>query len=105
MRLKDVVEKWAEFVRRLALHHYGKAPAIRLSGHVGSTFPYITVPLDYILPELFKVALFVRSLFPFHCHRLVYRVYRFEVNFVAVVALCLDLIPEICELQTQLKSD
>lgn len=56
MRLKDVVEKWAEFVRRLALHHYGKAPAIRLSGHVGSTFPYITVPLDYILPELFKNA-------------------------------------------------
>lgn len=56
MRLKDVVEKWAEFVRRLAIHRYGRAPDIRLSGHVGSTFPYITLPLDYILPEIFKNA-------------------------------------------------
>nr|CAG4634843.1 EOG090X07QN [Alona affinis] len=57
LRLKDLVEKWAEFSRRLAFHRYGKAPEIRLSGHVGSTFPYITLPLDYILPELFKNAL------------------------------------------------
>ena len=57
LRLKDLVEKWAEFTRRLAFHKYGKAPEIRLSGHVGSTFPYITLPLDYILPELFKNAL------------------------------------------------
>lgn len=56
LRLKDLVEKWAEFVQRLAFHRYGKAPDIRLSGHVGSTFPYITLPLDYILPELFKNA-------------------------------------------------
>lgn len=45
MRLKDVIEKWAEFVRRLAIHRYGRAPDIRLSGHVGSNFPYITLPL------------------------------------------------------------
>ena len=45
MRLKDVVEKWAEFVRRLAIHRYGRAPDIRLSGHIGSCFPYITLPL------------------------------------------------------------
>ena len=45
LRLKDIVEKWAEFVRRLAAHHYGKAPEIRLSGHVASTFPYIALPL------------------------------------------------------------
>jgi len=56
LRLKDVIEKWAEFVRRLAIHRYGRAPDIRLSGHVGSTFPYITLPLDYILPEIFKNA-------------------------------------------------
>jgi hypothetical protein len=34
-----------QFVQRLAFHRYGKAPDIRLSGHVGSTFPYITLPL------------------------------------------------------------
>lgn len=56
LRLKDLVEKWAEFTRRLAFHRYGKSPDIRLSGHIGSTFPYITLPLDYILPELFKNA-------------------------------------------------
>lgn len=56
LRLKDLVEKWAEFTRRLAHHRYGKAPQFRLSGHVGSTFPYITIPLDYILPEVFKNA-------------------------------------------------
>jgi len=56
MRLKDVVEKWAEFVRRLAIHRYGRAPDIRLSGHIGSCFPYITLPLDYILPEILKNA-------------------------------------------------
>ncbi|XP_045033117.1 3-methyl-2-oxobutanoate dehydrogenase [lipoamide] kinase, mitochondrial-like [Daphnia magna] len=56
LRLKDLVEKWAEFTRRLAFQRYGKSPDIRLSGHIGSTFPYITLPLDYILPELFKNA-------------------------------------------------
>ncbi|EFX71970.1 hypothetical protein DAPPUDRAFT_308613 [Daphnia pulex] len=56
LRLKDLVEKWAEFTRRLAFHRYGKSPDIRLSGHVGSSFPYITLPLDYVLPELFKNA-------------------------------------------------
>ena len=43
------MEKWAEFVQRLAFHRYGKAPDIRLSGHVGSTFPYITLPLGRYL--------------------------------------------------------
>ncbi|XP_046449977.1 3-methyl-2-oxobutanoate dehydrogenase [lipoamide] kinase, mitochondrial-like [Daphnia pulex] len=56
LRLKDLVEKWAEFTRRLAFHRYGKSPDIRLSGHVGSSFPYITLPLDYVLPEIFKNA-------------------------------------------------
>lgn len=80
LRLKDLFEKWAEFTRRLAFHRYGKSPDIRLSGHVGSSFPYITLPLgncktifkclctskkymrmplcflDYVLPELFKNA-------------------------------------------------
>ena len=45
LRLKDLVEKWAEFSRRLAFQRYGRSPVIRLSGHVGSTFPYISLPL------------------------------------------------------------
>ena len=65
MRLKDVVEKWAEFVRRLAIHRYGRAPDIRLSGHVGSTFPYITLPLgkDWPFFYLFFLSFFFFFIF------------------------------------------
>jgi [3-methyl-2-oxobutanoate dehydrogenase (acetyl-transferring)] kinase len=56
MRLKDVIDKWADFVTRLAQDKYGKAPRIKLSGHINATFPYIQLPLDYILPELLKNA-------------------------------------------------
>lgn len=56
MRLKDVVERWADFVTRLAHDKYGKAPRIKLSGHINATFPYIQLPLDYIFPELLKNA-------------------------------------------------
>jgi len=64
MKLKDVIEKWADFVRKIALHKYGKAPPIRLNGHINAVFPYIEVPLDYILPELMKNA--VRSTIESH---------------------------------------
>ncbi|XP_037077254.1 3-methyl-2-oxobutanoate dehydrogenase [lipoamide] kinase, mitochondrial-like [Pollicipes pollicipes] len=57
MRLKDVLERWAEFACRLANHKYGKAPTVRLSGHVNATLPYIEVPLDYIVPEVLKNAI------------------------------------------------
>ncbi|KAK2723298.1 hypothetical protein QYM36_001824 [Artemia franciscana] len=56
LQLKSVVEKWADFTRRIAFHRYGRAPEIRLSGHVHASFPYIQLPLDYILPELLKNA-------------------------------------------------
>ncbi|ODM93132.1 [3-methyl-2-oxobutanoate dehydrogenase [lipoamide]] kinase, mitochondrial [Orchesella cincta] len=56
MRIKDVVEKWADFVTRLAQDKYGKAPRIKLSGHINATFPYIQLPLDYIFPEILKNA-------------------------------------------------
>jgi len=56
LRLKDVVERWADFVIRLAQTKYGKAPRIKLSGHINATFPYIQLPLDYIIPELLKNA-------------------------------------------------
>jgi len=54
LRLKDVIEKWSEFVTKLSQHKYGKAPSIKLNGHVNAAFPYIQLPLDYILPELLK---------------------------------------------------
>lgn len=56
MKLKDVIEKWADFVRQTALHKYGKSPAIKLNGHIQAVFPYIQAPLDYIIPELLKNA-------------------------------------------------
>uniref|UniRef100_A0A4D5R9P1 Protein-serine/threonine kinase n=1 Tax=Scolopendra viridis TaxID=118503 RepID=A0A4D5R9P1_SCOVI len=56
MKLKDVIEKWADFVRKIALHKYNKAPPIKLNGHINVVIPYIEVPLDYIIPELLKNA-------------------------------------------------
>ncbi|GAV05817.1 hypothetical protein RvY_15892 [Ramazzottius varieornatus] len=57
MNLRKTVERWAEFTRDLCLNKYGKAPQVKISGHVSATFPYIVQPLDYILPELFKNAM------------------------------------------------
>ncbi|XP_076059247.1 branched-chain alpha-ketoacid dehydrogenase kinase-like [Oratosquilla oratoria] len=56
MKLKEVVERNCQFVARIAQHKYGKVPEMKLSGHVNATFPYIEMPLDYILPELLKNA-------------------------------------------------
>ena len=54
LSLKRVIEKWASFAQQLAIQRYGHAPDIRISGHINATFPYIEMPLEYILPELFK---------------------------------------------------
>jgi len=56
MSLKKVIEKWATFAQNISEDRYGHSPDIRISGHVNSHFPYIEMPLDYILPELFKNA-------------------------------------------------
>ncbi|KAK7081130.1 hypothetical protein SK128_027956 [Halocaridina rubra] len=56
MRLKEVIERSCQFVHRVALHKYGKVPELKLSGHVSAVFPYIELPLDYILPEILKNA-------------------------------------------------
>lgn len=56
MKVKDVVEKWCDFVRKVTIHKYGKAPPFKLNGHVNAVVPYIEVPLDYIIPELLKNA-------------------------------------------------
>ena len=56
MRPKDVVDNWCEYVTKMCEHHYGRAPQMKINGHVNVSFPYIQTPLDYILPELLKNA-------------------------------------------------
>ncbi|KAM4813443.1 branched-chain alpha-ketoacid dehydrogenase kinase isoform X2 [Urocitellus parryii] len=54
---KKIIEKWVDFARRLCEHKYGNAPRVRINGHVAARFPFIPMPLDYILPELLKNAM------------------------------------------------
>ncbi|XP_071551412.1 branched-chain alpha-ketoacid dehydrogenase kinase-like isoform X1 [Panulirus ornatus] len=56
MKLKEVIERSCQFVSRVAVHKYGRVPQLKLSGHVNAIFPYIELPLDYILPEILKNA-------------------------------------------------
>lgn len=51
---KKIIEKWVDFARRLCEHKYGNAPRVRINGHVAARFPFIPMPMDYILPELLK---------------------------------------------------
>ncbi|XP_051632208.1 3-methyl-2-oxobutanoate dehydrogenase [lipoamide] kinase, mitochondrial [Manacus candei] len=57
MSPKKLVEKWVDFARRLCEHQYGNAPRVRINGHVAARFPFIPLPLDYVLPELLKNAM------------------------------------------------
>ncbi|XP_055513886.1 3-methyl-2-oxobutanoate dehydrogenase [lipoamide] kinase, mitochondrial [Leucoraja erinacea] len=54
---KRIIEKWVDFARRLCEHQYGNSPRVRINGHVAARFPYLPMPLDYILPELLKNAM------------------------------------------------
>lgn len=56
MNLHDVIQRWAQFVTQLTEERYGVCPEFRIYGHVNARFPYIEMPLDYILPELLKNA-------------------------------------------------
>jgi len=56
MPLKEVIERWATFVANITEERYGVSPVIKISGHINARFPYIEMPLDYILPELLKNA-------------------------------------------------
>ncbi len=44
------------FIRKICRSTYGIAPNVKINGHVNSTFPYITTPLSYIVPEMLKNA-------------------------------------------------
>ncbi|XP_038669676.1 3-methyl-2-oxobutanoate dehydrogenase [lipoamide] kinase, mitochondrial isoform X3 [Scyliorhinus canicula] len=54
---KRIIEKWVDFARRLCEHQYGSSPKVRINGHVAARYPYMPMPLDYILPELLKNAM------------------------------------------------
>ena len=56
MSLRDICQRWINFVTELSEDKYGHCPPIKISGHTGVHFPYIEMPLDYILPELLKNA-------------------------------------------------
>jgi signal transduction histidine kinase len=51
------VDVAAERARQVCLETYGVAPAIKVSGDVHTTLPYIWAHLDYILYEVLKNSL------------------------------------------------
>jgi len=53
---RALVEKSARMVTRLCVDKYGISPNLKLDGHTNVTFPYLSLPLEYILPELLKNA-------------------------------------------------
>ncbi|XP_013386145.1 3-methyl-2-oxobutanoate dehydrogenase [lipoamide] kinase, mitochondrial isoform X2 [Lingula anatina] len=51
---RKLIERRADFARGLCEYKYGKAPNVKVNGHLNATFPYIAQPIDYILGELLK---------------------------------------------------
>lgn len=51
---KRLVEKSGRMVSRICLDKYGIAPNLKIDGHTTIEFPYLSLPLEYILPELLK---------------------------------------------------
>ncbi|GFR60394.1 [3-methyl-2-oxobutanoate dehydrogenase [lipoamide]] kinase, mitochondrial [Elysia marginata] len=54
---RKLIEKKADFIGNVCEAKYGRAPSVKINGHVNATFPYIQAPLDYILGELLKNAM------------------------------------------------
>lgn len=51
------IERWTNFVTKMCEHEYGKAPKVRINGHIHAHFPYIPMPFDYIICEILKNAM------------------------------------------------
>ena len=43
-------------VTRICTEKYGTSPKLKIDGHTNAQFPYLPLPLEYILPELLKNA-------------------------------------------------
>lgn len=53
---KEFVQATAESLQKLFLSTYGRAPEVKIQGHIDSRFPYMTVGLNYIVREILKNA-------------------------------------------------
>jgi len=53
---KELIRSSAEYVKKVCQAEYGVAPDVKIDGHIHSSFPYITTPLNYIIPEMLKNA-------------------------------------------------
>lgn len=51
---KKLIETSARLVTRLCMDKYGVAPKLKIDGHTNAQFPYMPLPLEYIMPELLK---------------------------------------------------
>ncbi|XP_039266219.2 branched-chain alpha-ketoacid dehydrogenase kinase-like [Styela clava] len=51
------IEKFTNFTTKMCEYEYGKAPKVRMCGHIQAHFPYIPIPFDYIICELLKNAM------------------------------------------------
>ena len=51
---KKLIDTSAKLVTKLCMEKYGAAPKIKIDGHINSHFPYLPLPLEYIMPELLK---------------------------------------------------
>ena len=51
---KKLIDKAGRMVTRICLDKYGVSPKLKIDGHTNVEFPYLSLPLEYILPELLK---------------------------------------------------
>lgn len=51
---KRLIETSGRMVTKLCMDKYGASPKIKIDGHTNATFPYLSLPVEYILPELLK---------------------------------------------------
>ena len=51
---RKLIEKSGRMVSRICMDKYGVAPKLKVDGHTNVEFPYLPLPLEYILPELLK---------------------------------------------------
>lgn len=51
---KRLIETSGRLVTRICIDKYGTSPKLKIDGHTNAQFPYLPLPLEYILPELLK---------------------------------------------------
>jgi hypothetical protein len=63
---RHLVETAGRMVTRICQDKYGTSPKLKIDGHTSATFPYLPLPLEYILPEILKNAF--RATYEHHRH-------------------------------------